>query len=629
MRKLHSLSLAFAAAVVAATSLAAAPRPNILWLTAEDMSPNLGCYGDAEARTPRLDALARESVRYTRAFATAPVCSPSRSCLITGMFATSLGTQRLRSAFPVPAEFGPFTAELRRAGYHCANNVKTDYNLRDEPAFIRAAWDVSSNKAHWRNRRDGQPFFAVFNFMATHQSRTSAWPPEQFEKEIGAQLSPGERHDPARQTPPPFDPDTAEARRAWARYHDCITLMDRQAGEILDQLAADGLADDTIVFFYSDHGMGMPRGKRCLQDSGLRVPLLVRFPKRWAHLAPVPPGGTTDRLVSFVDFAPTVLSLCGVKAPAHFQGRAFLGPDAVAQREFVHGARDRVDEAFDVSRSVRDARWLYIRNFLPHLPWMQPEGYSDTSTFRQEFKRLAAEGKLAPGPLTFAAPRRALEELYDTQADPHQLRNLAADPQHRAMLEKLRAELRRWQLATRDTGFLTEPQMWARFEGKETPWSVAHEDGRYPLARLLAAADAVGREEAAPRQRDWLRDDHDGVRYWAAVGLHARTKLGDADRTALRAALRDASPTVRIEAAAALAQHGEANAALAVLATALRDPSREAVLHAARALELLGPVARPAFAEMRAALTTARVAEKAGEPMAMFVRFSLEAALPK
>lgn len=626
---MHCLSLAFGAVALTVASLSAASHPNILWLTAEDMSPNLGCYGDAEARTPRLDALARESVRYTRAFATAPVCAPSRSCLITGMFATSLGTQRLRSAFPVPEEFGPFTTGLRSAGYYCANNVKTDYNLRDEPAFVRAAWDDSSARTHWRGRRTGQPFFAVFNFMTTHQSRTSAWPHEQFEKEIGTQLSPGERHDPARQTPPPFYPETAEARRAWARYHDCITLMDRQAGEILDQLTADGLAEDTIVFFYSDHGMGMPRGKRCLHDSGLRVPLLVRFPKKWAHLAPSPPGSVSERLVSFVDFAPTVLSLCGLKAPAHFQGRAFLGSDAAAPREFVHGARDRVDEAFDVSRSVRDARWLYVRNFLPHLPWMQPEGYSDTSTFRQEFKRLATAGQLAPGPLTFAAPRRALEELYDTQTDPHQLRNLAADPKHLAVLEKLRAELRRWQLSTRDTGFLTEPQMWARLEVRETPWSVARDAERYPLARLLDAADAVGREDAAPRQRDWLRDAHDGVRYWAAVGLHARTKLGEADRAALRAALRDASPTVRIEAAAALAQDGDAVAALPVLTAALRDPSREVVLHAARALELLGPAARPAFDDMRAALATARVAEKAGDPMAMFVRFSLEAALPK
>ncbi|MFA6543508.1 MAG: sulfatase-like hydrolase/transferase, partial [Limisphaerales bacterium] len=548
---------------------------------------------------------------------------------ITGMFATSLGTQRLRSAFPVPAEFGPFTAGLRAAGYYCANNVKTDYNLRDEPAFIRAAWDVSSAKAHWRGRRAGQPFFAVFNFMATHQSRTSAWPHEQFEREIGSKLSPGERHEPARMTPPPFYPETAEARRAWARYHDCITLMDRQAGELLDQLAADGLDDDTIVFFFSDHGMGMPRGKRCLQDSGLRVPLLVRFPKKWAHLAPAAPGGVSDRLVSFVDFAPTVLSLCGVKSPAHFQGHAFLGPDAAAPRTFVQGARDRVDEAFDVSRSVRDARWLYIRNFMPHLSWMQPEGYSDTSTFRQEFKRLAAEGGLAPGPLTFAAPHRAPEELYDTQADPYQLHNLAADPQHRAELEKLRAELRRWQLATRDIGFFTEPQMWARLTGRETPWSVAHDDARYPLANMLDAAEAVSRPDAASRQREWLRDANDGVRYWAAVGLHARTEPGKTDREALRAALQDASPVVRVEAAAALAQHGEAAIALPALTAALNDPSHEVVLHAARALELLGPAAQPAHDAMRAALATARAAERRGENMCMFIRFSLEAALPK
>jgi N-sulfoglucosamine sulfohydrolase len=182
----------------------AAERPNILWLTAEDMSPHLGCYGAADARTPRIDAFARTAVRYTHAFATAPVCSPARSCLITGMYATSLGTQRLRSQFPVPPEFGPFTAHLRAAGYYCSNNVKTDYNVAGEPAFIRAGWDDSSPQAHWRSRHQGQPFFAVFNFMTTHQSRTSVWPHEQFEAEVGARLAPAERHDPSRVTLPPY-----------------------------------------------------------------------------------------------------------------------------------------------------------------------------------------------------------------------------------------------------------------------------------------------------------------------------------------------------------------------------------------------------------------------------------------
>lgn len=620
--QLHALLLAAALPAPAEPS-----RPNILWLTAEDMSPNLGCYGDADAITPRLDTFAKEAVRYDRAFATAPVCSPARSCLITGMFATSLGTQRLRSAFPIPPEFGPFSEHLREAGWHCVNNVKTDYNLRDEPAFIHRAWDESSPVAHWRSRRDGQPFFAVFNFMTTHQSRASVWSHEEFEREIGSKLSLGERHDAAHVTLPPFYPDTAEARRAWARYHDCVTRMDTQAGEILDQLAADGLAEDTIVFFFADHGMGMPRGKRCLHDSGLRVPLLVRFPKKWAHLAPGAPGSVTERLVSFVDFAPTVLSLCGVKAPAHFQGRAFLGADAAPPCEFVHGARDRVDEAFDLSRSARDGRWLYIRNFMPHLSWMQPEGYSDASTFRQEWKRLAAQGRLEGGARHYAAPTRALEELYDTQADPNQLRNLAHAPEHETTLARMRAELRRWQMETRDTGFITEPQMWERLAQDETPWQIARDDSRYPLARLLEAADAAGRADAAPRQREWLRATDDALRYWAALGFHVGEALDEEDVKALGSALRDGSAIIRIEAAAALARHGETGEALPVLAAALGSKSAETRLHAARALELLGPAAKPAREAMRTALVEAREAEKSGDTIAMFLRFSLEAAL--
>lgn len=605
----------------------AVERPNILWLTAEDMSPNMGCYGDEQALTPRLDGLAKQGVRYDRAFATAPVCSPARSCLITGMYATSLGTQRLRSAFPVPADVKPFTVPLREAGYYCTNNEKTDYNMRDEQDFIRRAWDESSAKAHWRGKRDGQPFFAVFNFMTTHQSRTSVWPHDEFEKEIGSKLSLGDRHDPAHMTLPPFYPDTEESRRAWARYHDCITLMDRQAGEILDQLATDGLAEDTIVFFYADHGMGMPRGKRCLQDSGLRVPLIVRFPKKWAHLAPAQPGSVSDRLVSFVDFAPTVLSLCGVEALTQFQGTAFSGADAGKAREFAHGARDRVDEAFDLSRSVRDGRWLYIRNFMPHLSWMQPEGYSDQSTFRRELKRLAAENKLAGGARLYAAPRRPLEGLYDTQADPAQLHNLAADTAHQERLLRMRGELRRWQLETRDAGFLTEPDLWSRLKPGETPCGFAQLDERYPLSRLLEVADAVGRDEASDRQRQWLGDADAGVRYWAAVGLRARAQLSEEDRSALRAALHDASPAVRVEAATALAAHGEADPALAVLKDALTEPSREIALHAARALELLGPVVRPLHADMRSVLETMREAERSDDTLAMFVRFALEAAL--
>jgi arylsulfatase A-like enzyme len=615
-----------AAAVPEPAAQNRAVRPNILWLTAEDLSPHLGCYGDAYARTPGLDALAKAGVRYTQAFATAPVCSPARSCLITGMYATSLGTQRLRSQFPVPQGVRGFSAWLREAGYYCSNNVKTDYNLRHEHAFIADAWDQSSATAHWRKRRPGQPFLAVFNFMTTHQSRTSVWLHEEFEKEIGSKLSPDQRHDPAAANLPPYYPDTAEARRAWARYHDCITRMDQEVTERLRQLDADGLAEDTIVFFYGDHGMGMPRGKRVLHDSGLQVPLIIRFPEKWRHLAPAPPGGTSDRLVSFVDFAPTVLSLCGVPIPPHMQGSAFLGAAAGEPRRFVYGARDRVDEVFDLSRSVRDQRWLYIRNFMPHLSWMPPERYSDGSTFRQSLKRLAAAGRLNADQLTYAAPRRALEELYDTVDDPHQLHNLAASPEHRERLKTMRGELWKWLTASRDTGFLTEPQMWDRIGEQATPFDLARDDTRYPLDRLLEAANRVGGDEGWEPQVKRLTDADDGVRYWAAVGFRAAGPLPDSARTALRERLADSSPVVRIEAAAALAHQGQTEESLPVLAAALAGDEPEAALHAARAIELLGPRAVSLRAEMQRVLERVRGLEQ-GSDMMMFLRFSLEASL--
>jgi N-sulfoglucosamine sulfohydrolase len=601
-------------------------RPNILWLTAEDMSPHLGSYGDADARTPHLDAFARTAVRYTHAFATAPVCSPARSTLITGMYATTLGTQRLRSQFPVPGEIRAFSALLREAGYYCSNRVKTDYNVADEAKFIGDAWDESSERAHWRGRKPGQPFFAVFNFMTTHQSRTSVWPQDEFEREVGDRLRPEERHDPARLSLPPYYPETEEARRAWARYYDCITLMDREVADRLAELDADGLAEDTIVFFYSDHGMGMPRGKRLLHDSGLHVPLLIRFPEKWRHLAPAAPGTTTDRLVSFVDFAPTVLSLCGVPIPAHMQGVPFLGAAEGAPRDHVYGARDRVDEVFDLSRSVRDGRWLYIRNFMPHLSWMPPEWYSDGSTFRRELRRLAAEGRMDAAQLTYASPRRPLEELYDTRVDPHQITNLASVAEHEETLERLRRALRSWQMETRDAGFLTEPQVWERLRDGETPLTLARDENRYGLSRLLDVAGLVGRVDALARQIELLSDPDDGIRYWAVMGLNAAGPAVAPARALLRARLRDEAAVVRIEAAPALAHLGEGQDALRVLAEALTSREPEVALHAARSLELLGRRSDPLRPVMRETLAWAAAGE-ATDDILMFIRFSLEAAL--
>ena len=303
--------------------------PNVLWIVAEDHGPHHGSYGDAYAVTPNLDRLAAEGARFTRAFAVTPVCAPARSGIITGMYPTSIGSHHMRSTAVPPPHVKGFTERLRAAGYFTTNNAKTDYNfspwlptetrraVREAPLGL---WDQNGEHAHWRNRAPGQPFFSVFNLGASHEGQVRM-PDDRF-AERTARLAPKARHDPASAPLPPYYPDTPEVRRDIARYYDLVTVMDAAAGEILAALEADGLADDTVVFFYGDHGWGLPRGKRWVYDSGLRVPLLVRWPGR------IEPGTVRSDLVSFIDFAPTLLSLAGVAVPAHMQGRVFLGDDA-------------------------------------------------------------------------------------------------------------------------------------------------------------------------------------------------------------------------------------------------------------------------------------------------------------
>lgn len=580
-------------------------RPNILWITIEDASPTLGCYGDPSAKTPNIDAFAKTAVRYTRAFAVAPVCSPSRATLITGVHSNSLGNPHLRCEFPLPDGFRGYAAYLRDAGYFTSNNQKTDYNIRNDGPFVRDCWDQNSNQAHWRNRPPGQPFMAIFNFLDTHQARTSAWTEEQFEREVRSRLTPEERADPKTVFVPPFYPDTESSRRAMARYYDCIAFVDKKVGAVLRQLDEDGLAEDTIVFFYSDHGMGMPRGKRLLHDSGMRVPLLIRVPKKWEKFAPGAPGSVEDRLVSFVDFAPTLLRLAGVPSPAHFQGQPFLGAPEVPRRKYVFGARDRVDDAFDTARSARDERWLYIRNYRPHLSWTPPEGYSDTSWFRVELRAAAKAGKVGTGATAWLAPRRPLEELYDAQADPYQNKNLAGDPQHRATLERMRGALRGWLLEVRDASFMAEEEIFARVDGG-SPYVWARREGAYPFERVLGAAEKVGDPRAVADQRTLLTDPESIVRYWAAVGFAANPAGAAVARQELLRALKDASAAVRIEAAGALLAAGEAEAARQVLARELEGGDLNAALHAARTLELAGESARPLLPQLRQRLAKAK-----------------------
>ncbi len=582
--------------LVGAISAAEPARPNILWITCEDTSPLLGAYGDAFAVTPRLDALARESVRYTQAFAYTGVCAPSRSCLITGVYPLRLGTHPMRSHAPLPADFKLFPAYLRAAGYYASNNVKEDYNF----ATPRATWDESSNRAHWRKRTPGQPFFSVFNFVVTHQSQLFCT--EEKYRENTRRLTPAQRRDPAKVTVPPIHPDTPEFRREWARHYENVTAMDYQVADVLAELEADGLADDTLVFFFSDHGTGMPGIKMWAWGPSLHVPLLVRFPPKWRHLAPVAPGGTTDRLVSFVDFAPTVLSLAGLDLPAHFQGAAFLGAKAAAPRGFVFGGKDRQGECADTIRYVRDHRFQYLRNFQPHLPYGQFMSYNWQHASTPVWEQLHRAGQLSGPPARFFAPTKPVEELYDVQGDPWQINNLAADPVFAAELTRLRNLLAAQMEAAGDLGLLPERELHARRRGGDF-YTLATDPQRNPLPALRRASDLAGRATVAelPALGALLRDADAAVRWWGALG-HIR--LGAAARPAsdaLVAVLADPSPDVRLAAAEALAGLGQLDRALAVIAEALRADDGFARLSALSLAARLGARARPLIPAIRAA----------------------------
>jgi len=410
-----------------------------------------------------------------------------------------------------------------------------------------------------------------------------------------------ERHDPAKMAVPPFHPDTPAVRRDWARYYDLYTAMDKQTGALLKQLEDDGLAEDTIVFFYADHGVGLPRGKRWLYDTGMRVPLIVYFPPKYRGLSPVEPGKATDRLVSFVDFGPTVLSLAGVKVPAVIQGVPFLGAQAGPPREAVYGIRDRMDERTDFTRAVRDKRYKYIRNYLPHLPWAAEIDYMNEMPTMKEYRRLAAEGKLSPTAALFMRPTKPFEELYDTEADPHEVKDLATDPAHHETLERLRNLHLTWMRETKDLGLLPEAEIHLRSAGKP-PYLMARTPGAYPLDRILTAATRPhSNGDPLSDLMLGLKDPDAAVRTWSVIHLGVRGDKSADVVAPLRGLLKDPSPCVRVAAADALGRMGMSADALPVLAAELKHDNEWVRLSAAEALDRLGESAAPVRDAMRAA----------------------------
>jgi arylsulfatase A-like enzyme len=548
-----------------------ADRPNILWITSEDNSPYLRCYGDPLAETPHLDALAEQGVRYRRAFANAPVCSASRSTLITGMYACSLGIQHHRSQVVIPDRFPLFPQLLRQAGYYCTNNSKTDYNIAGETRV----WNESSKTAHYRNRPQGQPFFAVFNLTISHESQVA---PKSGKTHF--------RIPPEKVSLPPYHPDTMEIRRDWANYYDDITRMDQQVGKLLQELEDAGLTDETIVFYFSDHGGALPRGKRDLHDSGTRIPMIIRVPGRWAKFAPANPGAWIEDPVSLVDLPPTLCNLAEIPIPANFQGKAFLGKKASA-RDVVFLFRGRMDERYDMVRAIRGRSFLYVRNYSPHRPAGQHYYYPfhvlpSMRSWNAEYRA----GRCNPVQSAYWQTRLG-EEFYDAGDDPFQIKSRIQDPLLKQEVDSLRKQLHAEILSIRDTGFIPEG-MFDRLAGSKTIYDYAHSSA-YPLERILDLANLASDGDSASVGIfiAAMKDPHPVVRYWGTLGCLILKEHAAAARESLQSCLRDDWFDVRVVAAEAIAYLGEETVATRTIAGVLRSGNPYEVLAAQNALDFM------------------------------------------
>lgn len=537
-------SFAASASTLLAGQAAETPRPNILWISCEDIGPELRCCGDSYSVTPNLDKLAARGSIYMNAWSNAPVCAPARTTIITGAYPPSTGSEHMRSMTRMPADWKMFPGYLRDAGYYCTNNAKEDYNV-EKPA---GTWDESSKQAHWRKRGSGQPFFSVFNLEITHESQIRKRPHTLV-------------HDPAKVRIPAYHPDAPEVRHDWAQYYDNITTMDGQAGKILADLQQDGLADDTVVLFFGDHGSGMPRSKRWPYNSGLNVCIVASIPEKWKSLAPrdYVVGGKNDRMVGFVDLAPTMLSLAGLPAQRFHQGRAFMGRHERPARTYNYGFRGRMDERYDCVRSVRNQHFVYVRNYMPHKIYGQHLAYMWETPTTPAWERLYKEGKLNAAQRKFWEKKPA-EELFDLRTDRDEVKSLVDSPEHKGVLEELRKAHLAHEHELRDVGLLPEDEIHGR-AGGGAPYDMGHDGRKYAAEKVLAAAELASslKPGVGKELRALMGNPDSALRYWGALGVLMR---GADEVKAARAELlklRDGqAPAASIVAAEALGEYGTA-----------------------------------------------------------------------
>lgn len=422
-------------------------RPNIVFISAEDVSPDFGCYGNPVARTPNLDRLAADGVRFDRMFTHCPVCAPSRSGMITGRYPISIGTHHMRSRLQNPPPM--FTERLIQSGYHVCWPGKTDFNFDPPPESFSSTekWNTVD-----KIKSLPRPFFAYINLNATHESRLKG---QDFEKVISEIKV---RTNPAVVRVPAYLPDVPEVRQSIADYFDTVAALDKDVGKVLSIIEDAGIKESTVIVFWGDHGWGMPRSKRWCYDSGIRCPLIIRWPGK------IPPGSVRDDLVSVVDLAPTFLKITKSQMDPGHQGQWMIdeqgnpNPKVV---QYVFSARDRMDEATDRVRSARNDRFHYIRNYSPEKPYDQPIEYLEAHPVMKVMRKMHREGSLSGPPEGFFAPKKPSEELYDTLTDPDEVNNLidSKDPLHQQNLESLRMALDEWLSRIGDMGNIDEDEL--------------------------------------------------------------------------------------------------------------------------------------------------------------------------
>ncbi len=526
-----------------------ASRPNFLWIDVEDISPHLGCYGCDYMNTPRIDELASQGVRYTNFGGPAAICAPNRSAFITGMYPTTVGAHQMRCDAVEDPTIKLLVDYLRQAGYFCANREKTDYQgLAGAGMGGQDRWSQFGTNAHYKNRPAGSDFWFERNWGGTHEGQV--WEPRD-----------NPRPD---MVLPPYYPETDLARRQWEAYLWPIEWLDYDgAGPLLDELENQGLVDDTIVFFFGDHGAGMPRAKSWLYDSGLIAPLIIRIPERFRVDGQGEPGTVDDELVSFMDLAPTMLNLAGLPIPSYMQGRAFLGSDLTPPREYLFAARDRIGERYDLIRMVRDKRYKYLRNYEPWEEYTQWIWYREQHGMMKQMRRAHEKGELNAEQELFFADHKPWEELYDLKDDPYELRNLAGSAAHMDILDRMRKAHENWVLETHDLGFIPEGILDERAKAAASHYKVAMRDNGAESKAAWEAACLLKKGELGLTDLVAAMDStDDAVRYWAAIGLGNLLDMAVSAKPKLRAALNDQSAAVRVAAARSLAFMGEAATAV-------------------------------------------------------------------